>query len=622
MNNEYYKKYLKYKTKYLELLKQSGGNANPQFISKSWYDLSDLKLFCTSDLEGGNPFNNLRSTGQYASLVTKELNNAFVINKDGNIVNLKCNTAFAFLGDLMDNNPFSIRLMQTMIKLKESKPRNVILLGGNRDFNKIRMGIELYIHTNNKILPWIGTNTIQDLLNRLKDTDFEFRHIGIPDYLKDVGTWDKVINEGKLESYNDNKNISGRLNAMYEFTLGIRSGITFMKTEIENMLDIDLLNYDRLVVDKLICTIHMVMAFDWCEDDLPKYLSQFNGLYQKYLSLCHVIAGFNMNNKNNNKIGILSHGSLPINTNDSKTKIDRTLTYPFGYNANDTLFKESQETKFARRNRKLGEPITPEGLEELRTEIAPKKSSLLNVISMIELEKNELIREYKELKSSTYNYDDFPMVTKFVHLTALTQDNNNNQANSTYSPVVWSQPYDISNLSDIKLRLSGESVSKFIGGAPGYGNWINNDKPKSHHIVENGDDNIHYNIFGHAPAYFNPIYNRENITLHVNLDVSKIESQSNSSSFAFLVINKNETKLMGRIKFPKIDSIKKDDDSINYVNNIGYNNEEIKKNISNHDHYYYETIKEGPVKLLKTDKIIGLDYKVTSIPGFNKLITN
>jgi hypothetical protein len=602
MNNEYYKKYLKYKTKYLELSKQVGGEPivirDLSDIPKTWYNLDNHTLFCTSDLEGGNPFDNLRSSepGKPSTDVKNALTNAFEIN-NGLITNLKPNTAFACLGDLLDNNPFSIRLMESMIKLKEKHPHKVILIGGNRDFNKIRMGIELYIHNTaqNNSLPWTGTTTIQELLAKLGDTtnQFKFRYESIPDYLQKVGEWDDTINgytdkKGKtippqLEMYKDKTKISERLNAMYKHTLGIKDGTKHMKTELAEMLQISLNDYSPEVVDKLLCTIHMLMAFDWCQAKLPPYLSRFNALYQKYLTFCHVIAGFTMNDKT----GILSHGSIPINTEGKGGLTKRSLTFPFGYNAENTLFKSTT------------------------------KSSLPHIISMIELEKIELINEYKTLRDTQYNYKDFPMVTKFVHLTAGTKDDVYPQASFQNSPVVWgNQEKDLTKYPDISFRLSRQD-----GGAPGFQNWVDNDNKKQHLILDEGKDNIDYNIFGHSPAYYNPIYYRKKDTLHVNLDISKAELQSNLYTFAFLVINNKETKLIGRIAFTKIDS-NNTDGTVNYKNNTGYATQEIIDKLSNHDHYYVHKIEDGSVNLSMTDKILGLPYKAGRGEGYNKLITN
>jgi hypothetical protein len=496
--------------------------------------------------------------------------------------------AFAFLGDLLDNNPFSIRLMESMINLKKKNPNRVILLGGNRDFNKLRMGIELFLHntSQNNSLPWTETKTIQELLAKFEDTNntFEFRHEGIPDYLKDVGEWDKIIKDKKLDIYNNKTDISGRLNSMYANTLGIKDGTKHMKKELENIFGISLYNYSPQVLDKLFCTIHMIMAFNWSCFKLPAYLSRFNALYQNYLTACHVIAGFTMNGKT----GILSHGSIPIQTiNENNQTINRSLTYPFGYDATNTLFTNDS-----------------------------KKYSLPGIISMIELEKQELMTEYQKLRNTQYTYDNFPMVTKFVHLTATTKDNQYPQAGSQHSPVVWgNQEKDLTKYPDISLRLSGQNG----GDGTGFKNWVNRDKSKPHYTLDNGNDIVNYNIFGHSPAYFNPIYHRKQHTLHVNLDISKAELQSNSSTFAFLLIHENYTMLIGRIQFTQIDS-NKADGSAEYKNNTGYATEAIRKELSGLDHYYSLRIPDGSVNLSMKDNILGLPYKVGKGEGYNKLI--
>ena len=95
-----------------------------------------------------------------------------------------------------------------------------------------------------------------------------------------------------------------------------------------------------------------------------------------------------------------------------------------------------------------------------------------------------------------------------------------------------------------------------------YTSWILNDKTKEPKLfAESGDNLLSFNIFGHAPQYFNPTFYRNENTLHVNLDISKIEANtgnynsSNNTSFAFLVIDGREEKLkislIGRIKFPE-----------------------------------------------------------------------
>lgn len=577
MQNEniMYKKYLKYKMKYFNL---KGGA--PQ---QTWYNLNNKTLHIISDLEGTNPFTDLNSTNIVSGNNKKKdevasiLNNAFTF-KDGLIIGINGdNNAFAFNGDLLDYNNYSIRLLMSMIRLKEKYPDRVILVGGNRDFNKIRMGIELFIYNQNKCLPWVKTKTLSELITNLREPGFEFRQVGIPEYLKDVLTaW--TSNMGILENtYNNKTAFYDRLDKMYSKTLGIPN-IGFMKQELVDLFsDASINDLDNENLAKLICIVNMLMAFEW--KGLPQYLEQFNGLYVKYLSKCHVIAGFTIDNKN----GILSHGSIPITTT-----VERKLTFPFGYNA--TNIKST--------------------------------NSLKELLALIETEKSRLIYECQKTKFENYNYDKFPMITKFVHLTALTNDNKNPQASSNYSPVVWSQPFDVNTLSDIKVQLSG-------GG--GYNTWIENDRNYEKTKLADGNDIIHYNIYGHAPSYYNPVYYRQSSTLHVNLDVSKIEGQFNPSSFAMLIISKN-IQLIGRIKFLDVTDtktkqsmpltyIKDGKTEFNFTNGTGYETEQIRQELANKFYYYNHNIPiSGPTQLLKTDNIVDSNYYVKPFK-FDKLIS-
>jgi hypothetical protein len=562
--NNMYMKYLKYKDKYFNLKQTILTNKIGGSNLKSFYNLDNKKLYITSDLEGGNPFREFETNNKSVEIIN-EMNSIFEF-KDGLIVDFKqLNTAFALTGDLLDNNTFSIRLLIEMIKLKEKYPDRVILIGGNRDFNKIRMGVELFIYNNN-LLPWANTNSLIDLIKQIKsNANFEFRQEGVPEYLKGVlKPWNDNM-ELLKDVFNTKKQFHKRIITIYQKTLGIPT-IDFMIEEIKQMFNnkLESLTDDEMAI--LLCIIHMVMAFEWT--NLPSYLKIFNGLYVKYLSYCHVIAGFKINNKN----GILSHGSMPINTTDG---INRKLTAPFGYDA---------------------------------SKISNKKS-LVDILSLIEQEKTQLIQEYISLQYKMYDYNINPIFTKFIHLTAPTKDEKHPEANSNYSPVIWNNSIEI--LTDIKLRLSGGN----------YSTWIKHDKENPMYSLEDGNDEIHYNISGHAPTYYNPVYYRDKFTLHVNLDISKIEGPSNSYSFALLVISSSTTYLLSRIKFLQLDKPVKDGENYNFIKNTGYQTEKIKEELAGKYHWYKLIIPEvGSVKLLKTDKIPGTDYYVKSLPNFNKLI--
>jgi len=510
-------KYLKYKLKYTQLKKiqnsysQSGG-------VESIYDLTGKRLYCYSDEEGGNPFI-LRDADEKG--IFAQLDSDFIFD-NGLISGFKNGeTALAFLGDLLDNSRFSIRLLEKYIRLKTENPARVILIGGNRDFNKIRMGIELFCFDSSKsgldILPWYGTNNTAELIARLQNPAYNltFRDNKVPEYLKNVKLWDGAI--GALEKVWNNS-FHDRLNIMFQKTKGINAfgdcGYTFIVDELNEMFGLPeasrLKKNDELTA-KIICVIQMVMSFRWESHEIPPYLNFFNGLYIKYLEQCHVISIFNIGDK----FGILSHSGYPKN-----------LTYPFGYDADNAAMNF-------------------------------QKGSLMSVIPRIESEKVELIRQVQDKKMNMYAYDVDFMINKFVHLTAGTTFENPAGARASNSPVVWGQLTQTNARTDIKAQYKG---------GEGFRGWIEKDMAidGKFSVNEETTDIISYNIFGHAPQFFNPTVFRRTAgnTLHVNLDISKIEANNDNSnsannySFAFLYIDGSGTdRILGRIKFPESNGV-------------------------------------------------------------------
>ena len=138
--------------------KKRGGDDN-----RGIYNFTDpaLKLFFFSDEEGGAPFPIFSTpTGSVLPVsgpkdaVLDTLDASFKFEQVGAngtsiISGIKENVAFAFLGDLTDRSPYDIRITRNMIKMKEDPANNgkVILIGGNRDFNKVRVADEFGIQT-------------------------------------------------------------------------------------------------------------------------------------------------------------------------------------------------------------------------------------------------------------------------------------------------------------------------------------------------------------------------------------------------------------------------------------------------------------------------------------------
>jgi hypothetical protein len=576
----HYDKYLKYKNKYIKLKNQIGGT------SKTYYDLSGKSLYCFSDIEGGNPFKLSDNNS-----INNELKENFIF-ENGLIVNFnKSNTALAFLGDLLDNQIYSMRLLKSFNNLKDKYNDRVILVGGNRDFNKIRMGIELFIQDERGDLPWTGTKNFDELKTRLSTVKFKFRLDSVPEYLQNVGLWNKFIPD-LLKLYP--LGFVERLDGMFLQTLGISASYMFLLNELNEIYSLGLTMKDELSA-KIICTFEMIKSFNW--GNLPEYLKEYEGAYMKYLNNTHIIALF----KINNKYGLLSHSGIPQNTLDGKN--NRKLSYPMGYDYEKI---------------KIG-------------------SNLKTVISKLEEEKMELLKEVNNKRNENYSFDKDVMINKFVHLTATTFCEKSDGATPANSPVVWSQLIHTNLHDDIKVQLGGD----------GYSSWLQNDKLKEHLYVNDGSDIISYNIYGHGPQYFNPTYFRKENTLHVNLDVSKIEAHrgnfnsSNSNSFAFFCIG-NKNKIMGKIKFPetkgiypypskKISDLKKTDptnpeiktlEALIYQGNAYLTPSALSR--AGTIYNYEVVIPEGSTQLLLSDNIPGTNIKVDSYPGidFTKYLYN
>ena len=85
-----------------------------------------------SDIEGS--WERLRTFVERADGVDFNDDEAIVVDDD---------TMLVFGGDAVDRGPWSRRVVQTLLSAKEAHVDNVVLLGGNRDINKLRLPREL-----------------------------------------------------------------------------------------------------------------------------------------------------------------------------------------------------------------------------------------------------------------------------------------------------------------------------------------------------------------------------------------------------------------------------------------------------------------------------------------------
>jgi Calcineurin-like phosphoesterase len=99
---------------------------------------NSLKKFLRPD--GANQVSDTNVLKQTVSNLT-ELD-AYLTVEDGNLV-LRPNVILVCLGDVFGDGPDNIKLARTLLELKKKDPTRVILITGNRDINKLRLGHEL-----------------------------------------------------------------------------------------------------------------------------------------------------------------------------------------------------------------------------------------------------------------------------------------------------------------------------------------------------------------------------------------------------------------------------------------------------------------------------------------------
>lgn len=66
-----------------------------------------------------------------------------IVSLEGETLSVREGATFVFGGDAIDRGPWSRRVVRTLLAARERQPEQVVLLGGNRDLNKLRLAREL-----------------------------------------------------------------------------------------------------------------------------------------------------------------------------------------------------------------------------------------------------------------------------------------------------------------------------------------------------------------------------------------------------------------------------------------------------------------------------------------------
>lgn len=497
------------------------------------------RIYVYSDIEGGNPFININNVckkydNKPSFINNNKLDGLTIIN--GIITDITYDTGLVYTGDLLDNNVNDIKLLLSLVKIKTNFKDNVILIGGNRDINKIRMRDEFSIINkyNNKNIVYEFFETLRecdtnyDIMNKLinycekvvKKFDDEYKFEFNKNYLKKrlkkegITTW-KTLN------IDDNFDKLERVQLLYEQTFGTKTAVDNRIYELFELTD----NFQNKNISPKIKYVIVALTNTLMGkyNELPKnekleknLFTELNNLYNKYLELIHIISFMSYNNKTY----LFSHSVIPRNGK---------LTYPYGSKYIDTY----------------------------------ENSKLFDLLDQINTEFNTSIKN-----------NDTDVLMKYIYLTAV---GNKIKINNV--------EYDTDNANIITRNEEYKDL---------YYDEIMTGGNNQYDFYNNTGKIIDYVIYGHTPNGPVPSIIQNYNTKYICLDISKIEAITNSPniSFAFLIMDKNSEYIFGTVKFPQKSS------GHNYTNNEN-DDTNPEKILSNKEHIYYVDINNDDKILLR-----------------------
>ncbi len=519
------------------------------------YNLSkNERCYIFSDEEGYSPFGDDTHIDRFGN----DLQFKDTDKKRKIIADIKDDVKLVFLGDLVDNGKSSIRLLQSMIRLKNKNPSQVILIGGNRDYNKIRMYDEYLILEDdheldlNKVFDMNNEKPFEHLIEKLKEIQdnfgskykFKYQFEGeIKNRICGLGNngfnaWKGECDKINGNNYDNNKfnldTISGRVNFMYQKTLGAAPDAKSRLDELKEIWhhDIDLLL--EVYQDLIICLTNVVMAKKDYKYSHNTFLHDLNGLYQEYISSSHIIATLNAGNKQY----VFSHGGMP------------KVLYSFGF---DPAYINHNVNVKSIDDTKKSVNIDKTNFNNLDASDFKEVTNLEIMISAINRDVDMLISSLAE--SNLMNFRSNPIIDKFIYLTA---GDGNAHIGCSYSPVGWIQwGKKGSALTDdnnfIKIQSGVQDGGKV--------NWWNQmdqilymDMSKYYTNLKKSGKEL-YILFGHLPQGVAPtIWKKDDSPYYVCMDVSKAEGNFAQSSYAVYSIKNgddNDDVIIGNTYFIK-----------------------------------------------------------------------
>lgn len=506
-----------------------------------YYEIYTKKIFFFSDVEGSNVFIDTNKN-KIKDLEDIEIN-------DGIITDINKNITLVFLGDLIDNNIYDIRLMKSMNNMKKKKPDNVILITGNRDLNKLLLMNEFIINNKNE-------NIIYEYLHICKNNnDMIYCYITFIKFCKYISINFKkkysfmtdnlmhmLVNYSNKYTPEKLKKIT-RIKYIYKYLLNAPFVLKNRKKEIELILNLSNDVKKKTILTKkencaFVLLINMILFGNYKTNNI--FVNEFKNIEMEYLLNTHLLTLINYNNKKY----LLSHSYIPN---------DGILSVPFASNNRNKYIKQSNFKCF---------------LYWLNKIFIKKLFFLSNCyvknISSIDLYKfNKYINNLMAMCSHKYL--------------------NHEKTNVNNANIVTRQ-YNIFNLYGGNINNNNKKLihnENCFDHKKFYYDFYDNSSSKNP---------IDYLIIGHTPFGSIPAIETNNniITKIIHLDVSKGDRVPISKkTYCFFVATSSENYFIGRIRL--VNSSKKNKLNIKYyaksndkkLNNLFFNNK-LKKNIINY----------------------------------------
>jgi len=253
-----------------------------------YYAGKDMKIVCFGDPEGNSLKKFLHPKGanpeSQTNVITPtvsnltELEEYLTFDQDNNLVLAK-DVILVCLGDVIGDGPDNIELARTLLNLKRVNPTRVILITGNRDVNKVRLGWEL--EPTDACMAELITR-VKDFVKRNSDAfvgfEFAFKR-------NDQADFDYMFS-GYPNSIANNKGCLERVKHVLETnSMGEKCGWRFLVDEYLTAKDVPIAGISDEVKSYIyVCLVQAMSGAIDCG------VPEFNNIFEDLLMAGHLMA--------------------------------------------------------------------------------------------------------------------------------------------------------------------------------------------------------------------------------------------------------------------------------------------------------------------------------------------